>query len=302
MLAVVIPYFKIAYFEETLNSLSRQTCKKFRVYIGNDDSREDPESLIEAFNPDLNITYRKFSKNLGGSSLTRQWDRCIDLIEDEEWIMLLGDDDFLSDNYVEEFYNSLNVIEQFEIKLVRFASCIVWEETGEYSKIYKHPKHEKSTDSFFRKYIDASTRSSLSEYIFKKDVYEKYGFRDFPMGWGADNIAWLEFSEFGNIYSINDATAFIRMSSRNISRSGFGEKLKTKAKLQYFEFIILNHLNKFSPKQRLDILEKWEILIYKHKKISLQFWVKTSLIYFKEGRILEAVKFQRRLVLNYLEK
>lgn len=42
MLAIVIPYYKINYFEETLKSLSNQTDKKFKVYIGNDASENDP--------------------------------------------------------------------------------------------------------------------------------------------------------------------------------------------------------------------------------------------------------------------
>jgi hypothetical protein len=302
MLAVVIPYFKITYFEKTLSSLSRQTCKKFRVYIGNDNSPEDPELLIESFKSEMDITYRKFSNNLGSRSLTKQWDRCINLVEDEKWIMILGDDDFISDNYIEAFYDSLNEIKELKVNLVRFASQIVWDEIGKVSKLFKHPKLEKSTDFFYRKFVLSNTRSSLSEYIFKKDIYKTYGFRDYPLGWGSDNIAWLEFSEFGNIFSINTAIAYIRMSSRNLSRSGFGEKFKAEAKFQYFKFLISHHLNQFSPNQRLDILEKWEIFNYKHRKVSLSFWLDTSLIYISEGRILEAIKFQRRTIINVLSQ
>ena len=41
-LAVVIPYYKIDYFEETLISLKNQTNRNFNIYVGNDCS---PSSL-----------------------------------------------------------------------------------------------------------------------------------------------------------------------------------------------------------------------------------------------------------------
>lgn len=38
MLAIVIPYYKITFFEDTLESLAHQTDKRFKVYIGDDAS------------------------------------------------------------------------------------------------------------------------------------------------------------------------------------------------------------------------------------------------------------------------
>jgi hypothetical protein len=40
MLAIVIPYYKIRFFEATLQSVAIQTDKRFKVYIGNDASDE----------------------------------------------------------------------------------------------------------------------------------------------------------------------------------------------------------------------------------------------------------------------
>ena len=47
MLAIVIPYYNMQFFEETLQSLSSQSDQRFRVYIGNDASPDNPEFLIE---------------------------------------------------------------------------------------------------------------------------------------------------------------------------------------------------------------------------------------------------------------
>ena len=45
----------------------------------------------------------KFQSNLGGNDLAKHWNRCLDLVENEEWIMILGDDDFLDDDVISEF-------------------------------------------------------------------------------------------------------------------------------------------------------------------------------------------------------
>ena len=49
MLAIVIPFFKLTFFEETLQSLSTQTDKRFKVYIGDDASPEDCTALLQKF-------------------------------------------------------------------------------------------------------------------------------------------------------------------------------------------------------------------------------------------------------------
>ena len=47
MLAIIIPYFKLTFFEETLKSLASQTSKRFKVYIGDDASPEGPSNWLE---------------------------------------------------------------------------------------------------------------------------------------------------------------------------------------------------------------------------------------------------------------
>lgn len=299
MLAIIIPYYKIKYFEETLSSLARQSNKNFQVYIGNDNSVEDPENLIKKHLQNVNFAYKKFEENLGETSLTAQWERCIQLSQNEEWLMILGDDDYLSDNYVEEFYIHLNEVKSRNIKVVRFASRIVKNSRKtKISDLYTHPKIENSTDFFYRKFFQAS-RGSLTEQIFCRDAYLKHGFRDFPLAWGADNFAWLEFSDFGEIYAINSATAFFRISSENISRGGYKEQVKLKAKHDYFEIIIKKYLWKFKSYQRKKILSLFETLSYRLQGLDLRTWFFLNYLYFREEGVIGFLKYNRRLFLIY---
>ena len=102
-LAIVIPYFKLNFFESTLDSLAIQTDNRFKVYIGNDYSPDDPKPLLEKYKGILKFQYVEFENNLGKKSLVKQWERCIAEVHDEDWIVILGDDDVLSKNCIEDF-------------------------------------------------------------------------------------------------------------------------------------------------------------------------------------------------------
>jgi len=72
---------------------------------------KNPEALLEKYQKSFDFLYHRFDENLGGISLTRQWERCITLTANEKWIMILGDDDILGVNVVEDFYQSVTEIE-----------------------------------------------------------------------------------------------------------------------------------------------------------------------------------------------
>ena len=70
MLAIVIPYYKIQFFEETLRSLANQTDKRFMVYIGDDASPDDPLELLQRFSGQFPFEYHRFETNTGAVSYT----------------------------------------------------------------------------------------------------------------------------------------------------------------------------------------------------------------------------------------
>lgn len=243
-LAIIIPYFKKSFFEDTLLSLKNQTDSRFNIYIGDDCSAENPKNLIEFYGSKLNINYFRFSKNLGSQSLVKQWERCIKLSNNEKWILILGDDDVLGLNVVEHFYKLQDNF--IESSVVRFATKKV-DSTGKViSEIYKYQTWESSINILFNK-----KRSSLSEYIFQKQKIQSVGFQDFPMGWFSDIFAILECSNFSNIYTINKAIVYIRYSSQNISSKSdkTSMRLKFKSAYLFYHKILKNYSNNFSNDQ-----------------------------------------------------
>ncbi len=295
MLAIVIPYYKILFFEKTLKSLENQTNKQFKVYIGDDNSPESPLSLIENYKNTLDFVYQKFDSNLGSISLVQQWKRCIDLIQDEKWIMVLGDDDCLSINAVEEFYKHKTKIEDIEITVVRFSSQVIDEKGINSSEIFCHNELETANDFFYRKYKGIS-RSSLSEYVFEAEKLKNNFFYDFPLAWHSDDLAILECSNFNTIYSINEAKVFVRISNLSISGRTDLALEKRNASKQYYERLLNHYPQKFNKQNLQLIFRKVEYFFYSNKTISE--YIKLSYLHINYLGFLSFLKFNRRIYKN----
>lgn len=297
MLAIVIPYYKLSFFRETLESLAIQTCKEFKVYIGNDGSPESPDKLIDEFKDRISLVYHRFDDNLGSISLVQQWDRCIALTQKEQWIMILGDDDVLGANCVEKFYFHLNSIDSEKINVVKFASQIINEKGNQVSKIYMHDKHSVATNFYMRR-LSGEERSSLSEHVFKKNIYDKFRFKDFPLAWHSDDCAWIEFSINNLIFCINEAIVYVRMSNLNISGMNTLNIEKNVAAELFYKYIVSNLLDKFKKSHRLIILYQYEVAIKNNRRLVKSDWSMINCFYLRNLKILNYIKFIRRYLLK----
>jgi hypothetical protein len=283
ILAIVIPYYKLNFFEFTLQSLANQKDKRFKVYIGNDASPENPLDVLTKYEKDIDFEYHVFSENLGGISLTKQWERCLNLTKNEEWILFLGDDDTLGENCISDFYNNINKIYKENCKVVRFATVVINENNKIISKEYKHPEIELSTN-FLIRHIKGGTRSTLSEYVYKKENVTKQGFLNLPLAWYSDVLAVLEFSEFGNVFSINSSFVSFRMSGVNITTKTDNLKLKDYATFKYYYYLLNEKANFFDFIQKEFLYEKLENNLGYNKK-NIEVWMLFIFLYVKKINI-----------------
>ena len=296
MLAIVIPYFKINFFETTLQSLTNQTNKRFKVYIGDDASPENPIILLEKYSGQFDFVYHRFEENLGGISLVKQWERCIALSADEEWIMILGDDDVLGENVVEQFY--VNLVEINAItNVVRFATQKIDSDNANIlNEEYLHPKIEKSTEYFFRHF-----RSSLSEYIFSKEKVATIGFKDFPLGWFSDVLAVLEFSNFKELFTINEALVYIRISDLSISGSQRDPNLKSKSAFKFYYYLLSKKSDCFTRTEMRVLLKKINNSYLNNKK-KVNWFLKISNIYFQNLFFMDYYYFLKAIFSSCFKK
>ena len=211
--------------------------------------------------------------------------------------MILCDDDVLGENCIKSFYDNYEAVTKSGSKLVRFASMEIDENSHKTLGLFKHPNLESAGNSYCRKLFGAS-RSSLSEFIFKRNEYLKYGFKNYPLAWGADNRAWLDFSDDQMIFTINTATVYFRLSNVNISRKNFQDDLKWEARRLFFIDLFNDHLNKFSSQQKIKLSLYYEGYL---KKVGVSTPIEILTIFktlFLNGAIWESVKFIRRIFMS----
>ncbi|MFZ0599652.1 MAG: glycosyltransferase [Flavobacterium sp.] len=293
MIAIVIPYYKLEFFESALQSLKNQTDKRFTVYIGDDTSPENPMFLLDKFKADFQFHYHRFDKNAGGNSLVKQWERCIDLTKSEEWIMILGDDDVISDNVIEEFYYNQEEITKHNVDVVRFSTKVIDENGDSISDKFVHPILETAQEFLARKF-SKKTRSSLSEYLFKKEKVKQEKFKDLPLAWHSDDLAVLEFSKPNFIYSINNAHLSIRVSNLSITGDSSTNGLKNQATFDFVKILFTEYSTILTKIQSKAILNKLEVAFF---NIPSFYNYKTILNYhFKQIGFGSAINFQLRLI------
>ena len=297
MINIIIPYYKLTFFKETLQSLAKQTDKRFKVYIGDDASSEDPTRLLEKFIGLFDFEYKKFETNLGSISLVQHWERCINLAPNYDWIMILGDDDVLSENVIEEFYKNLNEINNLAINVVKFSTAVIDELNKPITKVFKSNKSEKSTDAFYNKISDIS-RSSLSEHIFRKSVYEEHKFQNYSLAWHSDDMAWLEFTNFKNIYCIHNALVSIRVSKKSISGLKSNSVEKNRASYQFYHELVNKYLTNFSWKQKNLILRIFESKMLLKKGKMFSTFSEMTFLYLKNMYVFSFFRFTLRFLIK----
>ncbi|WP_313259584.1 glycosyltransferase family A protein [Sphingobacterium sp.] len=232
-LAIVIPYFKIDYFEECIKSLSNQSNKRFSVYIGNDLSPDDPLPLIEKYLSSDQYFYFNYSDNLGGKNLAFQWMRILTEVK-EPWFQILGDDDSISSNFVEEFYKNLAFIDSC-CHVLKFNTVLDFVGDKEVRFYNGFRTGYYDTYNLILRKIAGGLNSSLSEHVFRRERFNDVGFEIYPLAWHTDDFLILSMSGFNKIYFISDSSVIVRVFRNSTSGSEKNHVEKSAATKKYLK-------------------------------------------------------------------
>lgn len=235
-LAIIIPAYKADFLDKTLASLSYQTNKEFVIYIGDDNSPYNLEDIVNKYIHCLNIKYKRFPDNLGGRDLVSQWERCIALSDDEEWIWLFSDDDEMDNKCVECFYSYIEQ-EQHHRDIYRYNVKVV----DHNNKILRTVNYPNVIDSWwlYKNKTMLKKDTFVVEYIFSRQVYEEMnGFVHFDLAWGSDVATWVKFGSKNKIETIEGPNVYWRSSGENISTILSSDIIirKIKATIEYLSW------------------------------------------------------------------
>lgn len=236
-LAIIIPAYKGAFLESTLISLEKQTNKDFSIYIGDDYSPDNLYDIIRKHTTNLDITYKRFSNNLGKDNLIAHWERCLEMSKDEEYFILFSDDDIMEPTCIEMFYKTLLSNKDFDvyhydINLINQKENII-KYCTEYPSIL-------SASEFIRLIYTYQIDARMPEFIFKRSHFKESGeFIQFDLAYRSDNATVLACAEKKGIYSIKGAKVLWRDSGINISSTHnvSTQKRKAIATIAFFNWL-----------------------------------------------------------------
>lgn len=238
-LAIIIPAYKPDYIEKTLMSINNQTNKNFTVYIGDDASPYELKHIVDKFKSSIDIVYHKFEKNLGGTSLTKQWERCVELSE-EKFIWLFSDDDIMSPTAVDSFYKYQKL--KPDSSLFKFFTRMIDENGNEIKLYFDKTNNEKDRilpQQFLNRRLEYDRfRSYMVEYIFDRKIFSENRFVDFPLAWASDDATWIKYSLKNNGIDIIPDFISWRFSGKNISSDNFSKDVMEKKLLAIKQYMV----------------------------------------------------------------
>ncbi|MES2439826.1 MAG: glycosyltransferase family 2 protein [Verrucomicrobiota bacterium] len=238
-LAIIVPAFKSEYLARTLESIRKQTNRRFRVYVGDDCSPHSLENLVKLSGlSEAQVVYYRFNENLGGVSLVRQWERCIGL-STEPWIWLFSDDDVMEPDCVEQFYQELER-DPASFDLFRFNTLMTNCDDEITDMNPKHPEWEPWNEFAYFLLLDFR-RVFQQEFIFRRREYQRIGgFLDLPLAWASDHAFAIACSNRAGVRTIGGSRVRFRQSGDNISslKSANIERVKWRAFTSYTDWLI----------------------------------------------------------------
>ena len=236
-LAIVVPAYKALYFRESLASIANQTCGDFTLYVGDDASPEDLGGIVEEFSDRMEIVYRRFEDNLGATDLVAQWERCVDLVGDEEWIWLFSDDDVMGPDCVGNFHEALDAGVETDVFHVHLdivdSSGNVVKRCGRYPSTFRVPE-------FFRELFQGRIDARMPDFILNKAHFFRQGrFVRFDLAFRSDTATIMKMAFDKGIATVPDASMLWRTSAASVS-SSVDKTLslrKVRASVDFFDWV-----------------------------------------------------------------
>ena len=264
--SIGIPAFKGVFLSECLDSIINQTYDNFEIIIVNDASPDNIYDIVHEKN-DKRIKYFENEKNFGVENVIDNWNKCLYLASGDYFI-LMGDDDLLAKNYLDEF--AFRIRQHPEFKVYHCRSKIVNEQNEVIQLTPSLPVVENIFDLIWARMCGFRLQF-ISDFVYqRKELIENGGFVKLPCAWYSDDLTAFRACGKVGIYNINEPLFSYRRSSFTISAKG-DVKLKLKASVlaqNWLEGYISNSLHDSNDYMKAFInlnLEKW----FQNKKIGL---------------------------------
>ena len=230
--SICIPAYKSDFLQECIESILGQTCPDFELVILNDCSPQPILEIVRRFD-DPRIRYEENEKNVGAYRLVDNWNKCL-AMSSGEYILIMGDDDRLRPDYLEEF---LKLIEAYPQLHVYHCRSRIINDQGETVKLTPAlPPFEHVYDSIWHR-LQQLRSNYISDYVYQTQALRAQGgFYDLPLAWGSDDItAFIASADLG-IAHTNEPVFEYRSNAQSITSTG-SDLGKMEANLLYADWL-----------------------------------------------------------------
>lgn len=222
--SILIPIIKSKFLSTAIESVLSQSFSDWELILYNDCSPEDIEAVTKKFK-DGRMRYYKGEKNLGADDPSKTWNKMLELANGR-FICLLGDDDYISENYLEEIDK---LIEKYtEADLFRTSLKKVNENNETILSGEMLPEFETWDQMMYQRNARNRLQCTTGFVLRKNALLEIGGYVNFPRACGSDDATYLLLAKNNGVVSTNKAFGYWRKSSLNISDNDSDETNRQK--------------------------------------------------------------------------
>ncbi len=227
--SICIPAYKHKHLKACISSILAQREESFELIVLNDDSPEPVEEIVRTFD-DARIRYYRNEKNVGAYHLVNNWNKCLELAKGE-YIVIMGDDDLLEPDYLQEFTKLIGLHPDLEVFHCR--SQII-DDSGKTQLLTPScPNFEDVYDAIWHR-LNQYRSNYISDFMYRRtSLVARGGFYFLPLAWGSDDItAYIAAAEKGIAHS-NKPVFKYRSHALSISSTSSNDLDKLEADLGY---------------------------------------------------------------------
>lgn len=235
-LAIIIPAYKTSHIEEVFRCIKNQTCQRFDLYVFDDASPYDIRSYFNRyFTESDHVHFHRFEENMGGLNLSEHWNRCLQMTGEEEWVWYFSDDDIMSIDCVESFYENLQNPDVCDV--MRF-TLNGTNEANEFLS-FRNPETTTLTcEEFFSQIYLGKIDARMPEFILRRSkLLQIGGFVPYDLAWRSDNATVMRMTYPHYIYNLPKGEVLWRWGEDNISGLDALNKRKNAVTVQFFNWV-----------------------------------------------------------------
>lgn len=211
--SILIPVIKGEFLSIAIDSVLSQEYSDWELILYNDCSPDDIGGLVKEYS-DSRIRYFEGEKNLGAADPSITWNKLLSFSKGK-YVCLLGDDDFISPNFLKEV--ELLISKYPDHKIFRTKLKRVDEKGNIIYEGVDLSEVEDLPTAIYERVINKRTQSA-GEFVLQRNALNEIGgYFNFPRACGSDDATFFSLAKTAGIVSTNKAVAFWRKSTLNIS-------------------------------------------------------------------------------------